>query len=1763
MTKILSIVLSFTILFTSIAPSYGQALDSVKMRRAQLGQNRYEAAQDNTRVVGVERKRMAMDKALEQAQVAAMKSGSLPLEVREVLEVLEGTVSEKEEYKVYKEQYKKYLAGLLAEALGAAQGEEARAGIKARYEELVKEEAIKQAYEQDKKELEGESAAEGEAYIKDLVERIYEVGQESKASVMWMVEEALPVFSSMGLVKPEIKRWAAGLLREKVNQQVGNCGALGFWSQMKGGDSERGKKCEGVLKAAGALIVLGEGGRSADAAAIAELLKQGKKGAYGSSIIMTAGAGLLSMGAVDYLVAAINEEAQRKPDVGLLGEDFSFITLQDWVKASKATWENGAWATGYEYSFYKGEGKALENAWTDLGEYIGQQSVLKGAEGAPAREVLSRVAGLTIGVNSKGGVNVLFPVFMAGAIAGGYKVPSLKRSGTAFGGNGQVYNQDNSTGWNRLEGWLKKNGLTLTGYVAMKLYYNGKSDLDPYTKLAVNNKLVKAYKKSGSSAKIRGMEERTAPTAQELKTAEGWKRASDIAGGIDIVAVVVGMVALGSGLVKAAGSGARLVAQMGRTFKVARAGAAGRGLKATAQAYRRVVRLGLTRKYGTSNIRQIFITQLRGSRGLKAAAKPTKTTPVEELTPAQKKAIRAQGEEWLNAQREIEAQKRLAEQARAQARLAKEQEIAAAMQAERGPAVAGFEIAPQRAPAYRQTVVRNALGQEVLGWESVKKPVVKKPSLWKHFKDGVNEWSFNVRHDIGTTLQEGLSALRRGVAAAYVATSMMLTPVASSGMQGLVRVEQGLNSLVRTEQVFSAAAKMSRGAVTVSELSNTANTVRGVASGVRNVGEAVRATQGVRTLSGVGQTTKAASPNLLSSIAKWFGLRAGARSASAPLAGGLLSFSPVAVTPREERALGLGNFFKRKTGKPQFIVNYLKEVDLQEKLLGKENPELAEFNALQSRKAAYNVAVNQTQQYWARQGYPITGKIQSLVQHGLEGAYLYGVAPILQRNNPYYQEYERSVEEYAQQTTQQTAPTAAQQSHASKSRQDLLGEQIPVLSAGTLVSPIQKILNQNSVYSLGIIHNDPLAKRVQNMRNSRKYAATIEGLLKEARRQAVSVFMERYGEELDFLNRDERFIQIYEGVVQKAIEESQLPQAVKTIAFSRFQEALHQPHHSPLVLQKESAPVSLDAQPMMIPVYDTQGKYLKSVPVTPDSRFKINSRQEVFIVAQTETVGEMYVREYKNENRDDSKTLNILVRSDIPLNPPSAQTPTSAFGMKKIVEGILMINNRVWPMFGLYLLAGMGNLSTVVSTFAQESFSLTNFDLYLMGGVSSVAMGLLSLVAGILQNRWSYTKKGFDDRRGRLIMTNLGFATAILSFALPWVIGGMGGDLGVPVEWKKNLLITSFIFLGISGAFLDVSMKPTLLAVSKRGDYQSRVGYLSVFKQTVGNMSNYVVPPIAMGIAVSFGSMCDWTIFFPIYTVVSIGIAVLYNIFRMHEQTLEVSEEPREKTKIFVKSMFKHLVGKSRYDRLIRRGVIATAFHGANMSIIGLFVNLLVKNHYPEFKLQDMYAMQGQTDGFFGVIQRVWEVMSNSWLGYSLLFFTVPIILGRFLGTFFMRNDINLFGLHINRQNNGSLLQKSVILAAVGIVAMNSGIWAMEVAGIVLLALGLTNISPIINGYTTDQTRQDSNAVSSLLSASTLISFCISALFGLFLDLFSFGPWLAFILPISMLGFLYSFGRDIESGRLEGSEEEDAAEQADFSDFTQQDGPDMNNPLPN
>mgnify|MGYP004641831331 FL=1 len=506
------------------------------------------------------------------------------------------------------------------------------------------------------------------------------------------------------------------------------------------------------------------------------------------------------------------------------------------------------------------------------------------------------------------------------------------------------------------------------------------------------------------------------------------------------------------------------------------------------------------------------------------------------------------------------------------------------------------------------------------------------------------------------------------------------------------------------------------------------------------------------------------------------------------------------------------------------------------------------------------------------------------------------------------------------------------------------------------------------------------------------------------------------------------------------------------------------------------------------------------VPVA-QAGFQLKPLQEVFILPS----GEMILREYRetaSKKKDAHNYTQIVVRDDIRLEKSMGKIKASALNLKKIGEGLLLANSKIWPMFLMYVLLGMNNVSTIVANFAEDPFHMSKFEMFLLGNMGTLAVGLFSLPIGILQGKFS-----------RRAMSNIGMLSMIAAFAVPW-LAGLNGTLGDATDLKRAALMVSFVLMGIGGAFLDVSLKPTVLAVSKKGNYQRNVGTLAVFKQVFGNSMNYLLPPLFLCVAGA-----DWSAFFPVYMAGSVVAFMLYNKFRMKEQTLDSVAKAKKKYEVSFKSIWNLFTGKNKKSELVRKSVYANILHGANIGTLALFVNSLMKEHF-----EDPSAMWHLPFG--------WTLDSDAWVLPSFALFTLPIIFGRMAGTA-LSSGFHIGNKRVEPLNAGTLLQASAWISLLGILLINMPSWPAQELGAVLAALGLTNFAPILTAFPTDKTRDVSNEVSALLSFSSVFSAAFTVTFGLLLDVL--GPWSAgaFGLLGVFFAYLIHFGKEIRQGKFD------------------------------
>ncbi len=463
------------------------------------------------------------------------------------------------------------------------------------------------------------------------------------------------------------------------------------------------------------------------------------------------------------------------------------------------------------------------------------------------------------------------------------------------------------------------------------------------------------------------------------------------------------------------------------------------------------------------------------------------------------------GQEWLNAAKELDAAKKAQEAAWVAAQAEKDAARAAAAAeqtvttAKTAPAAA--VTSTPRSPAWVQTEGVNALGQTVQTWRPVN-PINPgpKPSLWNNWWQSTKDWGTNLLYDTKQLFGDLASAAKRQTAAAALTLSLNFTPVPSTAVQTVLRAESAITNTVRTEQVFTGTRSL------IQEGSTLARTFNAPAFVASSVAPSVSSLQTAKTLgtvaAGVEQTSSALSfaKPLMAGMSLPFSTNV------------LMPFVPVAVTPEMERQLGMGNFFKFKTGKPQFLNDYLKELNAYEKLQGFQAPQqgllsdpaYASFSALQTRKMQHSLKVNATDLYWQQQGYPITGKIQNMLQNGAEGAYLYTIAPWLYRKNPYYQQYQASLASVQPQAAATQAATA---------EQDNTVADIKEQTAETVLSATETAAQEQAAQEIALAAETAAASVKENTSTSSGYLYSgipvfaIANLFKKVGKELIAVYV--------------------------------------------------------------------------------------------------------------------------------------------------------------------------------------------------------------------------------------------------------------------------------------------------------------------------------------------------------------------------------------------------------------------------------------------------------------------------------------------------------------------------------------------------------------------------------------------------------------------------------------------------------------------------------
>ena len=623
MTKLLSLVLSFTILFTTVAPSYAQARNA--QRPARVSASDPSGVQDSASLERVNPGLQISQRVMEAQREQIEEKMEVNRQLMPIVEALsqdaktsaqaQGERENSLDYDTYEKEYLAQIKELERKLLRGAKSAEEQRLVKEKIAELRTDSAIALQY----------GLAE-EQYEKYLNEHSKELEKDFKKAMEPYVKLALANYKEsavagemlffalgMGMISPKDRKNIANFYHRSLKKYMSSCGELSFWDSETTAKEEQ-RKCEQALQFASYLAGFGEeGDYSKDAELLKEFLLVGYNGIAAPAVLQTVASGLLALKAESQLENAlmiIRREVPYSPiDVTL-----SIFSVETWVEMfqnlsnSDGGFGTAQFAEGFEYSYYPTpeengvKYKNKSNMWLDLGVYLAEIANNPNEERRrQVRSLLDSILSDCIGFDNYGNLQIGFRPFVVGVLAGGYEVPSLSRPSFA-----PVLQRDGSTyvpspevralrtkAWKNLSRVIKQSGFTNNQYISWYLYNLKKIDLDPETARYINNVLTSAFVTSGKKAghalrkEIIGdatryeigystktneplyMESRKHPTAADVsayQNRQSWKK---VGFAVDIVLVVVAIFTLGATLVK---SGLSLLRTGTRVLKLARAG---------------------------------------------------------------------------------------------------------------------------------------------------------------------------------------------------------------------------------------------------------------------------------------------------------------------------------------------------------------------------------------------------------------------------------------------------------------------------------------------------------------------------------------------------------------------------------------------------------------------------------------------------------------------------------------------------------------------------------------------------------------------------------------------------------------------------------------------------------------------------------------------------------------------------------------------------------------------------------------------------------------------------------------------------------------------------------------------------------------------------------------------------------------------------------------------------------------------------------------
>ncbi len=182
-----------------------------------------------------------------------------------------------------------------------------------------------------------------------------------------------------------------------------------------------------------------------------------------------------------------------------------------------------------------------------------------------------------------------------------------------------------------------------------------------------------------------------------------------------------------------------------------------------------------------------------------------------------------------------------------------------------------------------------------------------------------------------------------------------------------------------------------------------------------------------------------------------------------------------------------------------------------------------------------------------------------------------------------------------------------------------------------------------------------------------------------------------------------------------------------------------------------------------------------------------------------------------------------------------------------------MKSHKLLPVLLSFLVMGYADIIGVATGYIKQDFDLTNFAVQFLPMMVLLWFFVLSVPAGILQ-----------DKVGKRKMLNIGILTQAFGMMLPFI------------HYSFPMMFVSFLMLGIGNTLIQVSANPLLQDISPPEKLSSLISTGQFIKAIV----SFAGPLITTFLATRFG---DWKLIFAVYGITSVAVAIWLGVTPIKE----------------------------------------------------------------------------------------------------------------------------------------------------------------------------------------------------------------------------------------------------------------------------------------